>query len=176
MDDLDILILNNLDPQDRQRISVIDLYSGRDIETLKKVIITEQHLIDTGQSTEHALFYTEDAIYNACSLGKVDILRFWIESGLELKYNDCALIDCFNGENDIDIVRLWLEAELKINNFENFLTEILDQNRLDILRVILDFYPDIKFTPAIMESMCSDEIDEAIADGKPNVLNFLFQY
>lgn len=157
------------------RISVIDLYSGHDVETLRAVIMIEQQLIDSGESTE-PLFYTEFALYNACTGGHLDILRFWIESGLELKYDNDMFLDCFDNGNRVDMLKLWLDSGLEINDLENFIINILSLNDVDLLRLILDYYPDIQFTTTLMKSTCYNDIDEAIGNKKPNVLSFLFQY
>lgn len=58
-------------------------------------------------------FYNEDSINLASYYGRIDILNWWLNSGLELKYNEKALYYATKKER-LDVLKWWSNSGLKL--------------------------------------------------------------
>ncbi|KAJ3128048.1 hypothetical protein HK098_005260 [Nowakowskiella sp. JEL0407] len=113
-------------------------------------------------------YYTASSINNASEFGLFDVLQWWLESGLRLKYTKRAMNKAIiNGR--VDVLNWWKNSGLHLKWHEYTIPVASMRNRVEIL----EWWVENKF-PFDIQSVMSDFLDAiyvANSTGNIQILN-----
>ncbi|ORZ36340.1 hypothetical protein BCR44DRAFT_73414 [Catenaria anguillulae PL171] len=95
--------------------------------------------------------YTERALAKASESGRVDLLEWWDESGLELLYDETAM-DLASASGHTDVLEWWFLSGLELEYTEATMDQASIKGRTDILTWWFQSGLELKYTGAAMET------------------------
>jgi hypothetical protein len=94
---------------DSENVSVLEWW----MYNYKKHISDGSGSNQENKSKNIFIVYTEDVIDNASKNGNIDILNWWVNSKLQLKYSHKAL-DNASGNGHVNVLNWWVNSKLKL--------------------------------------------------------------
>jgi len=85
---------------------VLIAYDSKSIKALE---------ISWDPTDEYSVYYTESLIRFACVGGNIDIFKYFIDSGIYIRYDDCIYVDIAVRWGRYDIVSILLENDAMVN-------------------------------------------------------------
>jgi hypothetical protein len=125
------------------------------MEEWKKLIIRDKRFLSTQKNLEMKRLHTDDSMDYASKNGWINILNWWVQSGLELKYSEWAFTwACYSKQ--FEVLNWWLNSGLEIKLKPNIVDILIYTENVEVLNWWIQHRDKLPFDydPKTIEGLC----------------------